>query len=381
MKSFAKIDVENKGNYLKLLSAISKLSKLFSESNVPLINYRSVENIFCKSFNAQNLSRSDTAFDAKFNSTGIGIKTFVINNSSNNKVEKIAEFNSLSHTLSKLNGLDLAIKLSEFRNERINFAKRLYNIENSIYHIVARKENELIIYETDYDDIEISKISEIKQQNASLHFKDNKNQYSYNFSKSTLYRKFYIPKNVFKLPVEILDDPYSLLLDNFTTNTNITDKYLFSKELEYVILPLYSIKDENKYVYPKSALNQWNAGGRSRDFGEVYLRIPSKIHKLFPNFFPERDKIFNLEIPTGEAFSAKVCQDKSKAIMTNPNNALADWLLRKVLKIKEGELLKIQKLNELGFDSVIISKKDNENFRIDIAKENSYEDFISKQED
>lgn len=381
MKSFAKIDVENKGNYLKLLSAISKLSKLFSESNVPLINYRSVENIFCKSFNAQNLSRSDTAFDAKFNSTGIGIKTFVINNSSNNKVEKIAEFNSLSHTLSKLNGLDLAIKLSEFRNERINFAKRLYNIENSIYHIVARKENELIIYETDYDDIEISKISEIKQQNASLHFKDNKNQYSYNFSKSTLYRKFYIPQNVFKLPVEILDDPYSLLLDNFTTNTNITDKYLFSKELEYVILPLYSIKDENKYVYPKSALNQWNAGGRSRDFGEVYLRIPSKIHKLFPNFFPERDKIFNLEIPTGEAFSAKVCQDKSKAIMTNPNNALADWLLRKVLKIKEGELLKIQKLNELGFDSVIISKKDNENFRIDIAKENSYEDFISKQED
>lgn len=139
MKSFAKIDVENKGNYLKLLSAISKLSKLFSESNVPLINYRSVENIFCKSFNAQNLSRSDTAFDAKFNSTGIGIKTFVINNSSNNKVEKIAEFNSLSHTLSKLNGLDLAIKLSEFRNERINFAKRLYNIENSIHHNLFRK--------------------------------------------------------------------------------------------------------------------------------------------------------------------------------------------------------------------------------------------------
>ncbi len=380
MKSFANIDIENQGNYLKLLNAISKLSKLFSESNVPLINYRAVENIFCKSFNAQNLSRSDTAFDAKYNSTGIGIKTFTLNNSSNTKVEKIAEFNSLSKTLSKFRGVELAVKLSEFRNERINFAKRLYNIENSIYHIVARKENELLIYETDYDNIDIGNISEIKQQNASFHFKDNKNQYSYNYSKSTLFRKFYIPQNVFKLPVEILDDPYSLLLDNFTNNTIITDKYLLSKELEYVILPLYSIKDEQKYVYPKSALNQWNAGGRSRDIGEVYLKFPSKIHKLFPNFFPGRDKIFNLEIPTGEIFSAKVCQDRSKAIMTNPNNALSDWLLRSVLRINEGELLTIQKLNELGFDCIILSKIDNENFKIDIAKENSYEDFISKRD-
>ena len=66
--------------------------------------------------------------------------------------------------------------------------------------------------------------------------------------------------------------------------------------------------------------------------------------------------------------------------MTNPNNALSDWLLRSVLRINEGELLTIQKLNELGFDCIILSKIDNENFKIDIAKENSYEDFISKRD-
>lgn len=35
MKSFVEIDRENKGDYLKLLSAVSKLSGLFSESVIP----------------------------------------------------------------------------------------------------------------------------------------------------------------------------------------------------------------------------------------------------------------------------------------------------------------------------------------------------------
>ena len=76
MKSFAKIDREKNGDYLKLLSAVSKLSGLFSESIIPYINYRVVENVFCKSFDAENLSRSDTAFDANYESIGVGLKTF-----------------------------------------------------------------------------------------------------------------------------------------------------------------------------------------------------------------------------------------------------------------------------------------------------------------
>ena len=114
MKSFAEIDIERNGNYLKLLSSVSQLSGLFSESSVPFINYRVAENIFCRSFDAGNLSRSDTAFDANYNSIGVGLKTFVCNG--NSSTEKVAEFNSLSRSLNEYKGKDLAIKLGEYRN-------------------------------------------------------------------------------------------------------------------------------------------------------------------------------------------------------------------------------------------------------------------------
>ncbi|HTO15892.1 MAG TPA: hypothetical protein VLZ83_08975 [Edaphocola sp.] len=63
--------------------------------------------------------------------------------------------------------------------------------------------------------------------------------------------------------------------------------------------------------------------------------------------------------------------------MTNPNNALSDWLLRKVFQVGDGELLTIEKMNELGFDSVLILKDKNGDYKIDKAKLNSYENFIS----
>jgi hypothetical protein len=376
MKSFAEIDKENNGNYLKLLSATAKLSRLFSESQIPYIYYRAAENIFCRSFNADNLSRGDSAFDANLNSTGIGLKTFICEKQFS--TEKVAEFNKLSNQLKQFKGEELALKLSEYRNERIELANRLYNIENSLYHIVARKSNELMLFETDYEIIDIKNISSVKESQSGLQFHDGKNFYSYNFSKSTLFRKFEIPNNAFKLPIDIIDDPYSLLLELFEDVKGISSATdLLVKGHNYVILPLYGMKDKQKFVFEKSGLNQWNAGGRKRDFGEVYIPIPIVIHQLYPDFFPSRDTEFDLKIPTGEIFKAKVCQDNSKALMTNPNKALSDWLLRKVLNLKEGELATIELMEELGFDSVVISKEKDGSFKIDKAKSDSFETFLS----
>ena len=375
MKSFAELDIENKGNYLKLLSATAKLSRLFSESQIPYLYYRAAENIFCKSFNAENLSRGDSAFDANYNSIGIGLKTFICEKQYS--TEKVAEFNKLSTQLKQYKGKELALKLSEFRNERIELANRLYNIDNSLYHIVARKSNELILFETDYEIIDIDNINSVKESQSGLQFNDGKNFYSYNSSKSTLFRKFEIPQNTFRLPVDILDDPYTLLLEFFEEIKEIsTAKDLLIKGKNYVILPLYGIKDKRKFVFEKSGLNQWNASGRKRDFGEVYIPIPIIFHQLYPDFFPTRDTEFNLKVPTGETYKAKVCQDNSKALMTNPNKALSDWLLRKVLDLKEGELATIEKMEELGFDSVIIQKDDHGNFKIDKARSDSFEEFL-----
>jgi len=368
----------NNSLYFSYLKAVCSLSKLYSQSNIPFLYYRLAENIYCKAFEAENLSRSDIAYDAKLGNIGIGIKTFIDKKNSN---EKIAEFNSLSGQLRNLKEKELAIKLAKFRNERIEFANRTYGINKAIYHCIARNNNSLKIFETSYDLIDLNNIKIGKPKEASFSFTDEKNEYSFNYSKSTLYKKFITPENAIDISIEILDDPLELILQLFKKQITISDKFVVA-EIDFVILPLYSLRESKpnlKVVSSKSGLNQWNAGGRKRDVGEIYIPIPSIIHKKYPQFFPDRNIPFNLHVPTGEILNAKLCQENSKALMTNPNKALSDWLLRKVLKLKEGEILTYERLMLIGVDSVRITKIDNKNYKIDFAKINSFENLITQK--
>ncbi|QIW10581.1 hypothetical protein [Francisella sp. LA112445] len=61
--------------------------------------------------------------------------------------------------------------------------------------------------------------------------------------------------------------------------------------------------------------------------------------------------------------------------MTNPNRALAKWLLRDVLALQEGQLLTNQRLEILDIDSVRIDKLSNSDYKISFAKTGSYETF------
>lgn len=364
--------------YLSYLKAACSLSKLFSESKIPYLYYRVSENIFCKAFSAENLSRDDLAYDARKGNLGIGLKTFIDKGINS---EKIAEFNAFSRQLRNLKGKNLAIKLGKLRNERIDFANRTYGIDYGIYHCVARNEKSLKIFETTYDFIDIENIRNVKHKNASISFEDGKNEYSFNFSKTTLFKKFISPQNATKVDIDILEDPLELILQFFKQQVLVATKFEVPG-IDFVILPLYSLKESKlgkKIVSQKSGLNQWNAGGRKRDVGEVYIPIPIQIHKNYPDFLPDRETPFNLYIPTGETLNAKVCQENSKALMTNPNRALSDWLLRKVLKLKEGELLTYEKLKVLGIDSVRLIKVDSQNYKIDFSKLDSYEIFINKE--
>ncbi len=361
--------------YYHYIKSVSSLSKLFSECYIPFLHYRLAENLFCKAFNAENLSRTDTAYDAKIDNIGIGIKTFVC--PSNSKTEKISEFDRKNSELKNLNLEKFVIKLAELRNERINFSNRTYKIEKSYYHCIAIKKSYLVIFDTNYDLINIDKINIISDNDASIKFKDNINEYSYNYAKSTLFKKFIIPQNHKTIDIQIIDNPLDLILKIFNEYNN----FEITETKDFVILPLYSCiksKNENKkYVPEKSGLNQWNAGGRVRKYGEVYIPIPAEIRKLKSGFFPERDKIFNLEIPSGDKLKAKICQDNGKALMTNPNVALANWLLKDVLQLKERELLTYKKLEIIGIDSVKVEKMDDENFKIYFSKIGSYEKFIN----
>ena len=76
--------------------------------------------------------------------------------------------------------------------------------------------------------------------------------------------------------------------------------------------------------------------------------------------------------------SAKVCQDNSKALMSNPNSALGKWLLRDVLNLPEREMLTYDKLQAIGLDTVVIYKTDNKTYDIDFTRIGSYEKFLNE---
>lgn len=350
-----------------MLSLMGRLSNLFSESETPFIHYRVTENLFCKYQHAENLSRTDTAYDARIENVGIGIKTFQLKN--NHSVEKIAEFNKLSTQLKSLHGDELAYKLADFRNERMALANNLFNIEKPIYHIVGRASNELVLFNTDYDFVNKEKISKINDTDKSITFYDGKHQYTFNKSKSVLMKRFDVPEGSVHLPIEIIKDPY-LLLEQLIESQWQSISSVFGERVEnrpYVVLPLYSeYKNGVRKVEEKSGLNQWNACGRPRDPNEVYIKIPAQIHKQQPDFFPSRDVVFKLRLPDGNVLQAKVCQDGSKALMSNPNKALGNWILRKVLRLKERELLTIEKLDIAGFDSLVLFKNDDLDYSLEV---------------
>ena len=376
MIDFYSKDKLTNGDYAKSLSIIAKLSRLFSDNTTPYLHYRIMENLFCSCFGAKNLSRSDTAYDAKLGTLGIGLKTFICN--SDSSVEKIAEFNKDSKNLKDKNPQDLALSLATLRNNRMQLANDLYNIQDSVYHIIARRENKLLFFETDYEQIAPESIKDIKESRASLSFCDDKHEYIFNYSKSVLQRKFYIPEKHHILDIEIANNPFELLLE-LQTHNFIKQKGQ-TAGVNYVILPLYSDKGGARHVPLRSGLNQWNAKGRHRSYGEVYIPVPSAIHKNFPNFFPSRDVSFKLKTPDGQELSAKLCQDGAKALMSNPNTALSKWLL-KVLQLKEGELATYERMQDLGLDSVIVSKDSDLSYSIDIRPLGSYERFMGDKTD
>lgn len=384
---------KNNNEYFSLLELMARLSNLFSDSSIPFLHYRITENLFCKYYKAENLSRSDTAYDAKTESFGVGIKTFTLSN--NASTEKVAEFNSISSELKKYKGYDLAYQLAVARNERMKLGQRLYAICDGCYHIIGRVENGLIVFNSSYPLLDTKKIHVIKDSEKSLQFDDGKDLYTFNYSKSTLFKHFEVPKEsekVQRIPVSIIQDPYEILrklIDTEDYEGKYTDIYNVHKVIHeniekekrqlklgvnYVILPLFS--ERKKEVPEKSGLNQWNASGRTRDPDEVYIPVPILIHHKFPNFFPPREIQFSLCLPNGSSIQAKICQDNGKALMSNPNKALGKWLLRDVLHLKEGELLTMEKLNLFGFDSVVVYKLSDDKYKIDICRTKSYSEDL-----
>jgi hypothetical protein len=373
------IDKQNKPNiksYKDMIASIAALSRLSSESSIPYIGYREAENIFCMAFEAENLSRSDCSADAKKHTTGIGVKTFL--NVNGKTMQKVAEFNSDSELYRGKTPREIINIIAELRNERLRATKRIHGLDELIYHCVVRAESKIMVFECPMDEVDIKSIKNITTGNKNvINFEDDKNEYSFNQSKSTLYKRFLTTNVLLEVDVKIIDNPYEAIKNIMS---QLGGKLKFAPirlEQDHVLLPLFSDKGGRK-VPERSGLNQWNAAGRARDYNEVYVPIPAWIHKKFPDFFPSRDIPFDLRLPNGEILNVKVCQEGGKALMSNPNLALGKWLLRTVMNLAEGELLTYEKLEQLGLDSVVVYKELDGFYTIDFTEVGSYDDFYEE---
>lgn len=366
-KSIINYNKQELEGYLNDLKLVGELSGLYSNSNVPFLHYRATENIYCTAFDADNLARADITADARLRKYGVGIKTFV--EGTKHTYQKIAEFNNQNVLYRDLKPVDKVKKVAELRNIRMDFTRNVYGIERLIYHCIVRNSQGFALFEENMYDIDLNNIKLTTSKDHIFEFTDGKENYKFNESKSTLYKQFNTEDACFaSVEVEILDDPLSLLRKLNPSS------FLKTEVSEFLFLPLYSTNRTKKFVSEKSGLNQWNAGGRKRNANEVYIPYPAEIRSVFDGYFPNRDTPFDVELPNGKIISMKICQDGGKAIMSNPNKSLGEWLLRDVLKLQEGELLTYEKLLAIGVDSIVFEKV-NGKYKIDFGKIGLVEEF------
>jgi hypothetical protein len=401
--------------YRDALIAVGGLSRLFSESDLPFFHYRFVENLFVRATKGKNISRQDAVFDAlvgENNGIAVGVKTFTIKKKSSYSYEKVQEFTALAGKgqLGKMKDKDLVLAISKERNRRVLLESASFNVDpkKSLYHCLIRREGEAVVHEEPYPIIDVNKIKPLSPGGKSItkfgtksrnvHFHDGHNYYRYSRAKNVLLKRFDIKDGVNwkPVPIPITEDVFSQLFENVigatvTPDMKITGLFEDPPQVpgvDYVILPLYSIKSGDKEVPAKSGLNQWNAAGRPRKFGEAYIPVPSDIHKNCKGFFPI-GKNFKLFLPnTKEPANASLCQSGYKALMTNPNDELCKWIFKVIdpkfspsmyNKAPSRKPFTYAELETAGYDSVRVSKSsgpERKGYEIQFEAIGAYEDFL-----
>ncbi len=403
--------------YKDALIAVGGLSRLFSESDLPFFHYRFVENLFVRATKGKNISRQDAVFDAlvgESNGIAVGVKTFTIKKKSSYSYEKVQEFTALAGKgqLGKMKDKELVQTIAKERNRRILLESASFNADpdKSLYHCLIRREGEAVIHEEPYPVIRMDKIKPLSPggktiskfgiKTSNIHFHDGFNYYRYSRAKNVLLKRFEIKsgENSKPIPIKITEDVFSHLFENVlgaavTPDMKITGLFDEPQQvpgIDYVVLPLYSTKGGVKAVPTKSGLNQWNAAGRQRKFGEAYIPVPSDIHKCCKGFFPIR-KNFKLYLPnTKEAANASLCQSGYKALMTNPNDELCKWIFKVIdpnfsssmyNKAPSRKPFTYVDLETAGYDSVRVSKlndPERKGYEIQFEIIGAYEDFLEE---
>jgi len=403
--------------YSELLRAVASLSRLYSENTVAYVDSRFVERLFIRVAGARDLSRTDKSFDALIEpDIGVGIKTF-LGGTGNSKREKVAEFTTFAREgeFLDLSQNELMQKVSTFRNNRVlSDARELgVSLEKSVYHCLVRIATGAVIHEEPYGLIDMDSLILAPKPNNGMHFADKFGRYNYNVAKNVLLKEFVFNRNTnfIELPihedifervlefsrksrvgVNMLGESVAISSDSGEELIEVLADYYEIPGVDYVVLPLYSLRGAVKTVQEKSGINQWNAGGRPRTFGEAYVPIPIEVHRLCPKFFPDRDSSFALQLPDRRySTRAKVCQENSKALMSDPNTALGHWILKVIDPVRaDREFVRppsghrpyvYEDLIRIGKDAVKVSRKNpvrHRSYAIEFAQIGAYEEFLGQ---
>jgi hypothetical protein len=401
--------------YERYLKAVGSLSGLFSDNPRPLINYRTAEKLFNMQSGAKDVGRQDGSFDSRLQDSngqtiGVGVKTFTANSSKDSSTEKIAEFSKPAFVkiLGPLSGVDLAVSVSELRNKRVTSDALQLGVDltSSYYHCVVRVPGAVVLHEEPYELVDISNIfptdARGRQVNewptgldGHVYFGDGLNLYTFLRGKNVLQKRFNLSKGFTSPPIKIgiLSDAFEKIVAAFGVSSladlaseigSISPTSSTNWPKDRVILPLYS--PGKMTVHEGSGINSWNAGGRPRKFGEAYVPIPALVHKIKPGFFPPRDQKFSMALPNGEVISAKVCQQGSKALMSDPNTAICFWLYELIdgdietakVRAKTGTPYSYDDLIKIGKDAVSVTKSNSNgiDYELELVSIGEYEAFV-----
>ena len=221
-----KFSDESKEEYIEFLKIFGSLSGLFKDNEngknakKPYLYYRNHEQLFARTFEVEDLTRNDSAFDALGawgeDRVGIGLKTWI--HTRDLTYQKVAEFNKLApkeiFPLIERGDPNAVIKkVANLRNDRIMLDKRLHNTNRDVYHFITRDDNVMNIVETPYDLIDLDSIELIDSDGKTFTFKDKSHKYKFYRSKSVLLEEFDASncEIIERVPIKQFEDPFELI--------------------------------------------------------------------------------------------------------------------------------------------------------------------------
>ena len=168
MTVWGRYDKEQRDSYEEYLRMYGALSALFnqksSETGAPYLDSKFQETIYARCFDSEDVDISNTPHDirSEFGSDkiGIGIKTWL---NSKPSFQKVMQLKSLRDEIDPFidagDAEGLAYKLSTIKNQRLMTDYKRLGLDETtnIYHYVTRDRGRMLISETSYPLIDMSK--------------------------------------------------------------------------------------------------------------------------------------------------------------------------------------------------------------------------------